>query len=71
MSFGLDAERLFGAQEAGLTDIEAEALYAIAFSFYNREGRPLPVHHDVNEEIVIQKFKMFNPSFSCGPSIFQ
>ena len=71
MSFGMDAEKVFGLPEAELTDIEAEALYTIAFSFYSREERPLPVSRDAEEEEFIMKFKLFNPSFACGPSIFQ
>lgn len=68
MSFRMDAEKVFGLPEAELTDIEAEALYTIAFSFYSREERPLPVSRDAEE---VMKFKLFNPSFACGPSIFQ
>lgn len=55
------------AETMDLTDIEAEALYSIAFSFYNRE-RSLPVNDEVNEEKIIENFKLHNPRSPCGPS---
>lgn len=63
-----DVTTLFKAGEPDITDIEAETLYSLAFSFYSREMPALPVETDKSEEKIIEDYRLLNPRTPCGPS---